>query len=519
MTGHSNLPDPSAAEPSELEALAAAVDRYADMVYSTCRRVLGSESEAADVAQETFFQFFQPTVSRRVATALDALRAQLRARDVIVGVGALSAMLPASTQAAPVVVFDALAKMSLAQAASAATATASVAAAAGSSSGTKTVLAGVAMAVLSSLTWLAIHPGSSRREAVETPSSRIAGILPAPVDPNLAAEPVDPAAVPESGRSPMTPVPPTVAATNPGTGLAMAFDGGTATGGVTRWAVGAQSQVSGRFGRGTFTGQAGAYAYVTPGTTGSLEAASAQAGYGFGGVGFWTNPPAEWGPRGRPVEAWRSQPRPVLPPGAPVFGGRAAVSLGPPGPLVVHGQFDYPPGQQLRELRWRPVLPPGWRLADVSGLAGPRIVADEIVFSGPLGHSPILFNLNLEVPAGETGPRELGGVVEYGLVGSPELIVRPVGTPFGPGDLVLIPRPSPAAQLAINQVNGRPGLRLTGEVGRTYTLLHVPEFLPGYERFWWFVSDVVLTHATHTWVDETVFGRGPAGMYRAVLLE
>lgn len=190
-----------------------------------------------------------------------------------------------------------------------------------------------------------------------------------------------------------------------------------------------------------------------------------------------------------------------------------------PGPLVVHGQFNYAPGQQLRELRWRPALPPGWRSVDVSGLAGPRIVADEIVFSGPLGHNPILFNLDLEVPAGETGPRELGGVVEYGLVGNPDLIVRPVGTPFGPGNLVLTPRPSPAAQLAINQVNARLVLRLTGEVGRTYTLLHVPEFLPGYERFWWFVSDVVLTNATQTWVDETVFAQVPSGIYRAVLVE
>lgn len=39
------------------EALATIMDRYADMVYSTCRRVLGDESQAADVVQETFFQF------------------------------------------------------------------------------------------------------------------------------------------------------------------------------------------------------------------------------------------------------------------------------------------------------------------------------------------------------------------------------------------------------------------------------------------------------------------------------
>lgn len=191
------------------------------------------------------------------------------------------------------------------------------------------MLAGVALAVLSTLTWLAVHQGSSRREAIQTSSSRVAGILPAPLDPNLAAEPADPVPVPESGRSPMIPVPPVAAATSPSTGLARAFDGGTSTGGVTRWTVGAQSQVSGRFAGGAFAGQAGAYAYVAPGTTGSLVGVTGQAGYGFGGVGFWTNLPAEWASWARPAEAWRARPRPVLPPGAPLSGGRAAASLGP----------------------------------------------------------------------------------------------------------------------------------------------------------------------------------------------
>lgn len=91
MTGESDLPNHDAAEPVGLEALAAAVDRYADMVYSTCRRVLGSESEAADVAQETFFQFFQQadeiTTStgawlHKVATcrALDVVRQNIARR-------------------------------------------------------------------------------------------------------------------------------------------------------------------------------------------------------------------------------------------------------------------------------------------------------------------------------------------------------------------------------------------------------------------------------------------------------
>jgi hypothetical protein len=208
---------------------------------------------------------------------------------------------------------------------------------------------------------------------------------------------------------------------------------------------------------------------------------------------------------------------------ARVLGSGGAVQMAEgyssPGTLVVHGQFNYDRGQQLRELRWRPSLPPGWRLAAVAGLAGPEISDGQIVFTGQLGHNPVLLNLTIEVPAGEAAPRELGGVVEYSFVGGAESVVRPVNTPFGTGNLVLNPRPSPAAHLAIRPVGGRPVLRLTGEVGRTYTLLHVPGFFPGYERFWWYVSDVRLTSSPQDWVDETLFGAVPSGMYRAVLLE
>lgn len=41
------------------DPLTAAVVQHADMVYATCHRVLGNEADAADVAQETFFQFCQ----------------------------------------------------------------------------------------------------------------------------------------------------------------------------------------------------------------------------------------------------------------------------------------------------------------------------------------------------------------------------------------------------------------------------------------------------------------------------
>jgi len=42
-----------------VDPLAAAVAQHADMVYATCRRVLGNDTDAADVAQETFFQLLR----------------------------------------------------------------------------------------------------------------------------------------------------------------------------------------------------------------------------------------------------------------------------------------------------------------------------------------------------------------------------------------------------------------------------------------------------------------------------
>ncbi|MBE7499879.1 MAG: hypothetical protein HS113_06130 [Verrucomicrobiales bacterium] len=47
----------------------------------------------------------------------------------------------------------------------------------------------------------------------------------------------------------------------------------------------------------------------------------------------------------------------------------------------------------------------------------------------------------------------------------------------------------------------------------------MPGLFPGYERFWWYASEVRLTRSPQEWVDETRFGAVPSGLYRAVLLE
>lgn len=198
------------------DPLAAAISQHADMVYATCRRVLGSEAEAADVAQETFFQFLkqagrirgtaggwlhqvatrrsidlirqsasrrrreeayasesspvadtwreveplvdealealdpeareilvlhhlqgrsmseiaaakgisQPTVSRRIASALEELREILRGKGVLVAAGTLGSLLTGALEAAPATLMQALGKMALAHTAAGATATA-----------------------------------------------------------------------------------------------------------------------------------------------------------------------------------------------------------------------------------------------------------------------------------------------------------------------------------------------------------------------------------------------------------
>lgn len=206
--------------------------------------------------------------------------------------------------------------------------------------------------------------------------------------------------------------------------------------------------------------------------------------------------------------------------GAATDAVQSADAYDSPGTLAVHGQFSTTPGEQLAELRWRPALPAGWSLTTVAGLAGPRLEDDQIRFDGPLGHNPILFNLSIAVPPGESGPKELGGTVEYRTVDNTNFIIRPVRSLLWSGRLVLNDRPNPAAHLSIRlPANGRPVLELSGTVGRTYTLEQVPDFFTGHERFWWFVSDVLLTNSPQTWLDDAQPGTPASGMYRAVLLE
>ena len=58
------------------DAFALVVTRYADLVYSTCYRILGNDTKAEDVTQETFFQLFKKADS--ITPALNSLLNRFR---------------------------------------------------------------------------------------------------------------------------------------------------------------------------------------------------------------------------------------------------------------------------------------------------------------------------------------------------------------------------------------------------------------------------------------------------------
>ncbi len=96
-----------------------------------------------------------------------------------------------------------------------------------------------------------------------------------------------------------------------------------------------------------------------------------------------------------------------------------------PGTGTVACQFAYPSDRTVLALLWRPVLPGGWVLAGASGDGIPQTNGTEIVFTGALTNNPVSFAYSVMVPAGQTEPQDVGGVVEYTLDGEVNFSVIP----------------------------------------------------------------------------------------------
>lgn len=186
-----------------------------------------------------------------------------------------------------------------------------------------------------------------------------------------------------------------------------------------------------------------------------------------------------------------------------------------PGVALIHGQFSFPAGDRLDVLRCRPELPAGWRIVSVDGLGGPEVQGSDVVFGGLLGQNPVQFNLGVEVPAGESGPRTLAGEVEFRLAGEGEPTVRPIEP------LTVTVEPSVGARLSLELAQGTPLLTVRGGAGYTYTLEQTPLFLGPQQgrQMWAYLGDVTLTNATQVIADP--FPLAPSGgvFYRATVVE
>lgn len=132
-----------------------------------------------------------------------------------------------------------------------------------------------------------------------------------------------------------------------------------------------------------------------------------------------------------------------------------------------------------------------------------------------MGYNPVQFNLRLQVPPGQRGPKAFSAQTEYRLLGETNSTVR------SGGDLALQDTPSPAAQLEINVSSGHPVLAIHGVVGRTYVIEQIPELFaaPPFNRMWWFVGDVTLTNSPQPFADSTPVATFGRTFYRATVIE
>jgi hypothetical protein len=103
----------------------------------------------------------------------------------------------------------------------------------------------------------------------------------------------------------------------------------------------------------------------------------------------------------------------------PFFPTHSCQAFVSPGTNIVYCQVDNQTGRGILSLAWVPNLPSGWSIVGVQGDGGPSIGPDgSILFQNALlTNSPLRFNYQVRVPAGETQGRQIGGNAVVTLVG------------------------------------------------------------------------------------------------------
>ncbi|MCL5097593.1 MAG: InlB B-repeat-containing protein, partial [Candidatus Omnitrophica bacterium] len=87
----------------------------------------------------------------------------------------------------------------------------------------------------------------------------------------------------------------------------------------------------------------------------------------------------------------------------------------PGGTVNITNSISY--NGMLLALLWRPQLPEGWTITQVTGTSSPEMQGSEIVFLGALTENPITMVYTVSVPSGSQGAKSVRGEVEYQLPG------------------------------------------------------------------------------------------------------
>ncbi|HSA02561.1 MAG TPA: hypothetical protein P5055_17665, partial [Candidatus Paceibacterota bacterium] len=185
-----------------------------------------------------------------------------------------------------------------------------------------------------------------------------------------------------------------------------------------------------------------------------------------------------------------------------------------PGILVVYAQLSYPIDRELASLSWRPVLPTNWRLIDVTGLYSdaPILDNDAIVVAGtPVDLNPVFFNMMIQVPAGETGMKEILGEITYTLHGTGE----PSTGFLTPNPLQINGQVAPEFQLSVSLDSSLPVLEVRGQPGMSLVLQKTLDLVQPY--YWQTLSVLTLTNSFQSYTDTQSITNQPGRLYRAVL--